>query len=627
MVTRSQSFQILHLHLDSQTPHSLYDIPVNGIPMMIDDDDSRSRKQYAKQWSDHRPIHQGVILHSLNKRPQKTISHFLRCSISCERNMSTSDQPTKSGEAAEVVEVVSIDDADQSPRGPGSTDKASDSEGGDPEPVNKRESIRARLRQSEMRLTSLVRTTSGDGENSFISQMRSVQQKMQEVEKEKSALENELAKLQNATDGDDFLKEKMTSIQDGFMKQVKLIQKLEDEVLAKNNEIDHLRHELVDKLRRIVELEFDLETHSVHYTDYASEQFKLGEEALAEIQGMQKEESGDIMGDNSDQAKKLPPRRAQKLISKLLADLDDLESRYKEEKLENAANVGKMELETEELKTRVHVLMSRLGEADHFSEDISESSTSSADKMDVTYLRKRVETLEAKRALFRGELRKLHGEVANTKKQSREAVKKAESEVDRLFLENEAMKSRIKVLETDIMEGDQSSAQYAEIEQKIDEKFRVIKKLETELDIKDRQIEALKKDVTNRRIKNIASNNAGAKGDSRFSELDADLLKNDIAEQQASSMVTGANAAYVQELQKQLQSAQQQLVKKDQELVIERAKAASTAAGLLARITELTARQQVSAASSDASPNDKALNKDSTKDSGKKKRNPLRFYL
>ncbi len=518
-----------------------------------------------------------------------------------------------------MVEVVSVDEADPPSSGPNS-DETND-EGA--VAVNKRESIRARLRQSEMRLTSLVRTTSGDGENSFINQMRSVQQKMQEVEKEKSALENELARLQNATDGDEFLKEKMENIQDGFMKQVKLIQKLEDEVLAKNNEIDHLRHELVDKLRRIVELEFDLETHSVHYTDYALEQFKLGEDALKEIQAMQKEGSGD---GETGQDKKLSPRRAQKLISKLLADLDDLESRYKEEKLENAATIGKMELEAEELKTRVHILESRLGEADRFAEDVSESSTSSNDKSDVTYLRKRVETLEAKRALFRGELRKLHGEVADTKKQSKEAVKKAESEVDRLFLENEAMKSRIKALETDIMEGDQSSAQYAEIEHRIGEKFRTIKQLEAELEIRDRQIEAFKKDATNRRIEAIASNNDGAKEDRKFSKLDADLLRGDIAEQQASSMGAGTNTAYVQELQRQLQSAQQQLVKKDQELVIERAKAASTAAGLLARITELTARKQSSSAT-ESSPSEKASAKDSKKDSGKKKRTPLRFYL
>lgn len=561
--------------------------------------------------------------HSFQRPPCVWTSPAVR---SIESNGSSAfDQSTKTKGSAELAQAVSMDKSDQLPSAANLADKASDDEG--EQSVNKRESIRAKLRESEMRLTNLVRTTSGDGENSFINQMRSVQQKMQEVEKEKSALENELMRLQNATDGDDFLKEKMTSIQDGFMKQLKLIQKLEDEVLAKNNEIDHLRHELVGKLRRIVELEFDLETHNVHYTDYAAEQFRLGEEALAEIQSMQKEENGGNKGDESDQTNKLAPRRAQKLISKLLADLDSLESRYKEEKLGNAAKMAKMELETEELKTRVHVLESRLGETEQLPEDVSESSTSSADKMDVTYLRKRVETLEAKRTLYRGELRKLHGEVADAKKQNREEVKKAESEVDRLFLENEAMKNRIKVLEAEIMEGDQSSAQYAEIEKKIDEKLHIIKKLEAELDIKDRQIEALKKDVINLRIKHVAFNKAGGEGDSSFSKLDADLLRDDIREREASSVGSSADAAYVQELQKQLQTAQQQLVKKDQELVIERAKAASTAAGLLARITEITARQQATAVASEASPNEKVQGKDSKKDSGKKKRTPLRFYL
>jgi hypothetical protein len=53
----------------------------------------------------------------------------------------------------------------------------------------------------------------------------------------------------------------------------------------------------------------------------------------------------------------------------------------------------------------------------------------------------------------------------------------------------------------------------------------------------------------------------------------------------------GPDSDVVASLRKQLHEAQQQLVKKDQELVIERAKAASTAAGLLARITELTGQR------------------------------------
>ena len=41
-------------------------------------------------------------------------------------------------------------------------------------------------------------------------------------------------------------------------------------VVTKDDEIERLHEELIDKLRRVVELEFDLETHEVHYTNYGT---------------------------------------------------------------------------------------------------------------------------------------------------------------------------------------------------------------------------------------------------------------------------------------------------------------------------------------------------------------------
>ena len=516
---------------------------------------------------------------------------------------------------------------------------------------SRREAIRARLREREARLTNLVRTTSTDSADSFIGQMRAAKENLEKVETEKSALEQELQKLRAATGGDDFLTEKMSGIQEGFMKQVKTIQKLEDELVAKNNEIEHLSNQLVEKLKTIVELEFDLETHNVHYTEYAAEQFKLGEEALIEIKELERE--ADAMGDHSERSaasgKSLSPRRAQKLISKLLADLDNLEARYKDEKLSSATQKEKLKLENEELQTRIRTMEARLEEkqkgADKDNDDDDDddqASVSSTEMINITFLRKRVETLEAKRSLSREEVEKLKKEIQENSEESKIELKRASFEVDRLTLENEAMKTRIQALETDIMDEDPGLNHFAIIEKKIREQYEEIAKLEAASEIKDRQIATLKTEATKLRLKAIGQ--SAAENHSGFSKSDAELIRNDaLRVPKAGNDGEGAqmvDASVLHNLQRQLQSAQQQLVKKDQELVIERAKAASTAAGLLARITELTS-------SGGGSNSGRSINRDGgnsgsssrrsldgSKESTKEKRGkrkgknaPLRFYL
>lgn len=504
---------------------------------------------------------------------------------------------------ATAVTAVTADAGVEKSKGSSVDSGDATGDGETPPEMSARERIRARLRASEARLSTLVRKTSGDGSESVLSEMKSVRQSLQKSETEKSELEAELNRLRNATDGDDFLKEKMTGIQEGFEKQVKKIQSLEDDLLAKNNEIDNYRQELLRKLHCIVELEFDLETHDVHYTTYAAEQFKLGEEALAEIKTQKQQHAGNddsnsslgLDSERSESKRRLTPRRAQKLISKLLSDLDNLEARYKELKLKADAKSETMEMEHEELRTKVQVLEQRLGER---SERTSTDDASDAiDMLNVAHLRRRIETLEAKRSLYRSEMDRLKAELKEACKEAVSDSKKANKEIERLRLENDAMKCRIRALETDITEEeDPGIKDFALIEERINENYAEISKLESSNEIKDRQLATLKKEVKNLRVREIA------RGDIKgtpFTDFDVDLIRDrnvgaNKPRDDASSLTAGTHmtdASYVEELQAQLQDAQQQLVKKDQELVIERAKAASTAAGLLARITELTENQ------------------------------------
>lgn len=130
----------------------------------------------------------------------------------------------------------------------------------------KRDAIRKKLRGAEQRLLQFTSSNSDGG--GFLGQMAAVQADLKKVEQEKSQMEQELAKLRLSTGDDEYLNEKMSSIQEGFDKQVEKIRSLQEEVITKDDEIERLHEELIEKLRRVVELEFDLETHEVHYTNY-----------------------------------------------------------------------------------------------------------------------------------------------------------------------------------------------------------------------------------------------------------------------------------------------------------------------------------------------------------------------
>ena len=441
---------------------------------------------------------------------------------------------------------------------------------------------------------------------SMIGQMKTVRQNLQQVEAEKTELEMELSRLKNATDDDDFLKEKMADIQDGFDKQVRKIQSLQKELDSKNDEIDSLRLELVKKLQRIVEIEFDLETHEIHYTAYAAEQFKLGEEALNEIKTSKSSENSNDDSHSSiaaDGSKKFTAKKAQKLISKLLSDLDNLELRYKEEKVKAASALEKVGLENDDLRAKVEILRKRAGDlSDNTSEQGDDSKDDSFTALTIAQIRKHADIAEARKNLFRKEVQHLRSEMDELKREAEADEVRAKLEIDALKDENQVLQTRISQLEAKQGGGllkkkkkeDVICDKLLELEKKIQENYKERCRLESAVEIKDKQISTLKKEVANLRLRDISDGNIN---DTIYTEFDASLLRSAPSRPRFSvnhSSVApgeGDDTAYVQDLQRQLQEAQHHLVKKDQELVIERAKAASTAAGLLARITELTGKK------------------------------------
>ena len=360
---------------------------------------------------------------------------------------------------------------------------------------SRREQIRAKLRASETKLRSFASAASED-----LNHIATVQADLKKLESEKSQLEVELNKLKHEadTEGDDFLQEQMVGIQRGFEAQVHKIQSLQAELQSREDEIECLHEELVRKIRRIVELEFDLETHEVHYTNYAAEQFKLGEEALSEIKEMRAIERRSSCSGNMNSGSMSPvknkaklgsstssltgttgddttsacssriaaasltaPRKTQQLITKLLSDLDDLEERYKTDKLESATELQQVHLLNDQLRTRIEVLeteVSKLAKSPAgtiSSSDAAAAAAAAASKSIMIpshetnqFLLKRVKTLEARRALAVKNMERVQAEFRALKKTYMSEKEDNKMMFTGLQTENDALRARIAQLES-----------------------------------------------------------------------------------------------------------------------------------------------------------------------------------
>ena len=347
----------------------------------------------------------------------------------------------------------------------------------------------------------------------------------------------------------------------------------------------------------------------------------MGEDALNEIKTTKGGAGSDSLQESQSSlggsaSKNGAGRKAQKLISKLLYDLDSLEDR-----IEAISKIEALSGENDELQTELEVLRMKLGEA---SDNLSENSDEGKDSFEavsVAQLRKHLEIAEARKNLFRKEVNHLRNELQEVRMGAEVDERRAKLTADALRDENEVLRYRIAKLETKKEGGgllkkkkkdDANAASKGPehmMELKIQENYLERCRLEAAVEIKDKQISTLKREVANLRLKDISEGNVN---DSMYTEFDVALLRT--APNWSRSALRpsvlkpgeGDDSAYVAELQRQLQEAQHQLVKKDQELVIERAKAASTAAGLLARITELTGKKV---------------------DGKSQKQVPLRFYL
>jgi hypothetical protein len=193
-----------------------------------------------------------------------------------------------------------------------------------------RENLRLRVREDEKRLGDLIRPRGTDYYSSPADESKS--------NNERGGRDNTRAMMRGNGGSDSFLYDKLLEIEEGFASQARRIRALEGNLVDREDEINLLRGELVKKLEKQVQLELELKSMEPRAID----------EDLLSLTGSQLYDidlDGSIRGNDS-----LEVQRAKQMIAKLMADLRNLEQRYKEDQLNAARTIDELRLQNGELR-------------------------------------------------------------------------------------------------------------------------------------------------------------------------------------------------------------------------------------------------------------------------------------
>ena len=193
-----------------------------------------------------------------------------------------------------------------------------------------RENLRARVRENERRLGALVRTRGGDAYNGD-----SVLDKYSSEDWDR---EN-FARPRMKDGKSNSLYDKLSGIEEGFAQQARKIKTLEGNLGDRDDEIKLLRSELVKKLEKIVELEFELKATMPAFDE---DLLSLGGDQLYDI------DLNDSVRGTDSRSNEL--RGAKLMVTKLMTDLKNLENRYKEEQLKAARVIEELRLQNGDLR-------------------------------------------------------------------------------------------------------------------------------------------------------------------------------------------------------------------------------------------------------------------------------------
>jgi hypothetical protein len=357
--------------------------------------------------------------------------------------------------------------------------------------------------------------------------------------------------------------------------EMQTLKNLQSDAVKRNSALDTLKTELVLKLKRIVELEVELETHNIHFTDYAKDMARLQSEAFFEL------EAGPIevvrLDKPSVQGETMGQTAIQKYVMKLLNTIKSLERRLAEERLQSVVIQEEMKFKREELQSKLLVL-ERYRQRNECSDD-TESTASCADidfdgSLDgdiIYFLRRQVQSLNGKRILYREEADRLKQALQQHRLQMEAERCKLQSQIDCIRAERDVAVERIKSIGgSDDAVG---STQYAAIQKQIKDVYDEVAELETLCEAKDRRIDALQQFVTKLQCKSILES---ATPDSTFSALDCRLLQSGTATvddemiDQLFTVASSRTESKMEKLESQLEQTKMMLHQRDQQLSLER---------------------------------------------------------
>ena len=130
------------------------------------------------------------------------------------------------------------------------------------------------------------------------------------------------------------------------------VAQLEAEVRQKTNHISLLHERWETTLRRMVAYQCDVETHDVHYTQYAAQQREAGQDALEELR--------DLTAKGQPKETRQLGKKAKHMMSMLLNDLEALGERYQEARVSHEQQLAHLRHTQGQWQRRAEFLQAKL---------------------------------------------------------------------------------------------------------------------------------------------------------------------------------------------------------------------------------------------------------------------------
>jgi hypothetical protein len=247
--------------------------------------------------------------------------------FNCDDSMSTDHTHTQSPHSSPPVAAVNVD----------------------------RRGVRQRLRDQEAKINALLHrpAASGSSEGVLLKLVKALEADLKKTEVEKQHLQEELDRVRSQRHGSagssssDHFHQSLSSVGvDDQEEHVEVndvrVEELQEQVLSVQLELQQksclvevLQDRLDTTLRRLVQVQLDLETHQLHFTDYAASQFATGKAALKELTEL-------TAKDQSKSTRKLG-KHAKQMLSTILNDLEVLGEKYQLSQIQHENEIASLQ--------------------------------------------------------------------------------------------------------------------------------------------------------------------------------------------------------------------------------------------------------------------------------------------